>query len=97
MLPTRQSVIEAMKKYNAIGREAFFKKVHAGREKAHYVLYHGKLYPLKAIWATAHRPPIFTKIFNTTDGVKGMRALGFEPVVEKVAELFEEGERMLRR
>ena len=96
MVPDRASVVTAVKKYRTIGREEFFHQVHAGKEKAHYLFYENELYPLKAIWAAANKPPIPTRDFNTTEARKGMRGLGFETVVQEVAELFEEGERMLK-
>ena len=65
--------------------------------KAHYLLYNDELYPLKAIWASAHKPAIHTREFNTTDARKGLEALGFTTYVNPgLAHQYFEGKRIIK-
>jgi hypothetical protein len=34
-------------------------------------------YPVKAVWAAAHNPPIHTKTLSTSEALKGLERLGF--------------------
>jgi hypothetical protein len=80
-LPTVRSVQQRMAEARRLGRQSFL-NVHAnGRGSDNwYVLLDKVYYDIKALWASAHKPPIATTSFQTNDAVKGFEALGFEVV-----------------
>ena len=79
MQPTHASVLESFAECDAIGEDGFVEKYAGGRRpKSHYIIHEGKHYPLKAIWAAAHRPTIVTREFDTDKARRGFAALGFD-------------------
>jgi len=76
--PDILSVLHRLAEYRAIGDSLFLQRYASGRKpKAHYFAYEGRLYPVKAVWAAAHNPPIQTRTFRTTEALKGLQRLGF--------------------
>jgi predicted HNH restriction endonuclease len=68
-----------MSKHDKMGYSAFLGEYANHRApKAHFLRYSRELYPVKALWAAAHRPAIHTRDFNTYHAVRGLRALGFD-------------------
>ena len=98
MEPNRTSVENAANEYLRIGPEEFLGRYSGGRPpRAHYLRLNDMLFPLKALWAAAHRPPIHTRTFQTYKAHRGLSRLGFNDFVEgSAAEQYEEGERSLR-
>ena len=56
MDPNRQTVEEAINECREIGVDGFLEKYSGGQPRTHYLRHAGDLFPLKAIWAAAHRP-----------------------------------------
>lgn len=80
-LPTRGSIERRMREAHRIGRKAFLTRHANGRGSDNwYVDQDGVHYDIKALWASAHRPPIATTLFQTYDAVAGFKALGYVPV-----------------
>jgi hypothetical protein len=79
MQPNSPSVLESFSECKTMGEDAFLEKYASGtRPRAHYVVYEGYHFPLKAIWAASHRPPIRTRDFRTGDARKGLEAMGYD-------------------
>jgi len=77
--PDRETVEARIKEYDDIGIEEFLRLYANGRgAKAHRVLFNGRLYDAKALWASARRPPIRPPSFNTKYARSGLRELGFQ-------------------
>jgi hypothetical protein len=61
-----------------LGDEAFLEKYASGHQPlGHYLIHEDKHYPMKAVWAAAHRPAIQTRDFKTGAARRGLKALGF--------------------
>ena len=72
------SVLTKLAEYRAIGEALFLERYASGRRpKAHYLVYEGRHYPVKAVWAAAHNPPIHTRTFRTAEALAGLAGLGF--------------------
>jgi hypothetical protein len=79
MHPNGASILESVAECEELGEDAFLEKYASGREpRTYYLVYEGKRYPLKAVWAGAHRPTIHTREFNTDEAKRGLAALGFD-------------------
>ena len=79
--PTRQSVTRAMREFERVGSDTFLSVYSASRPpRGHYIEHEGKRYPLKALWAAANDPPIFTREFQTAEARRGFIEIGFSPV-----------------
>jgi hypothetical protein len=82
------SCLAKLAEYRAIGEDLFLARYASGRKpKAHYFAYGGRQYPVKAIWAAAHKPPIHTRTFRTGEALAGLAALGFLVEVQPVQRL----------
>lgn len=93
--PTVASVKQAMREYRRIGPDDFY-RIYSNhrRPKSWFVEYKGNVFPVKAVWAAAHRPPAHTRDFQTANARCGLKALGFKDFVSAdLAEQFYEGER----
>ena len=79
MQPDKGSVLESIEECRTIGDRAFLKK-HASERppRTYYLVFEGRCYPLKAIWAGAYCPPIHTRDFDTDEARTGLAALGFK-------------------
>jgi hypothetical protein len=76
--PDVNSVLTRLAEYRAIGEDLFLCRYASGRRpKAHYFVYEGRQYPVKAVWAAAHNPPIHSRTFRTGEALAGLAALGF--------------------
>jgi predicted restriction endonuclease len=97
MQPDRTTVLRRIREC-ASDADEFFEKYSSGRTpKAHYLLHKGELYPLKAVWAAAHRPSIHTRDTHTADARRGLRALGFTTYVDAdLADQYFEGKRIIK-
>jgi hypothetical protein len=72
------SILTKLAEYRTIGEALFLERYASGRRpKAHYFLYEGRYYPVKAVWAAAHKPSIHTRTFRTGEALAGLAALGF--------------------
>jgi len=72
------SVITKLAEYRTIGEALFLERYASGRRpKARYFTYEGRLYPAKAVWGAAHKPPIPTRTFRTGEALAGLAVLGF--------------------
>jgi hypothetical protein len=81
--PVKTSVLERLREHDIIGQREFLDRYSSGRSpRAHYLQYGGKLYPLKAVWAAAHRPPVHTRDFTTPEARRGLEELGFDEFFE---------------
>jgi hypothetical protein len=79
MHPNQASVIESLDEFRMTGENAFLGKYAGGaRPKTYYLVHEGKHYPLKAIWAAAHRPTTLTRTFTTERARRGFAQLGFD-------------------
>lgn len=82
--PTRNSVLDAMDEYSRIGDAAFLKKYTSGRSpKSHYLEHGSTFYPLKALWAAAHKPPVHARSFITFEARRKLAKLGFDGAVQR--------------
>jgi len=76
--PTQISVLESLEECRRLGDEAFLEKDATGHQPlGHYLIHEDKRYPMKAVWAAAHRPTIHTRDFKTGAARRGLMALGF--------------------
>ena len=76
--PTQASVLESPEECRRLGDGAFLKKYASGHQPlGHYLIHEDKHYPMKAVWAAAHRPGIQTRDFKTGAARRGLMALGF--------------------
>jgi len=79
--PTLRTIEQRMREARRIGRQAFLVRHANGRGSDNWYLDHeGVQYDIKALWASAHRPPVAPASFQTYDAVAGFKALDFEPV-----------------
>jgi hypothetical protein len=64
---------------NAAGLEMrrFLRNMRGHQPRGHYLIHEDKRYPMKAVWAAAHRPTIQTRDFKTGAARRGLMALGF--------------------
>jgi hypothetical protein len=84
MQPNHTSVLESLAECQTIGEDVFLEKYASGvKPRAHYVLHGGAQFPLKAIWAAAHRPFVHTREFKTGDARKGLETLSFTCIPQK--------------
>ena len=75
---TKADILNCLAEFEQIGEQAFLEKYAAGRGSVTTWLIHdGADYPIKAIWAAAHQPPIRPRSFKTNDCVPQIRAMGF--------------------
>jgi hypothetical protein len=57
---------------------AFLEKYASGHQPlGHYLIHEDKRYPMKAVWAAAHRSTIHTRDFKIGAARRGLMALGF--------------------
>jgi hypothetical protein len=64
--PTQTSVLESLEECRSLGDEAFLAKYASGHQPlGHYLIHEDRRYPMKAVWAAAHRPTIQTRDFKT--------------------------------
>jgi hypothetical protein len=83
MRPVRASVLERLREYDVIGQREFLDRYSSGRPpRAHYLQYGERLYPLKAVWAAAHRPPVHTRDITALEARRGLEELGFDEFIE---------------
>lgn len=76
--PDQQSVLQAIEEFKRVNEMEFLKRHSSGaRPRKFYLSYEGERFPLKAIWAAAHQPPIHTRAFTTNEAKAGFRKLGF--------------------
>src|SRR6266702_2439762 len=72
--PTQTSVLESLEECHRLGDEAFHEKYASGHQPlGHYLIHEDKRYPMKAVWAAAHRPTIHTRDFKTGAARRGTR------------------------
>jgi hypothetical protein len=77
--PNKTSVLERLDECRRIGEQEFLNQYASGRApRAHYLIHEGKRYPLKAVWAASHQPPIHTRDFKTGVAQRGLKRLGFD-------------------
>lgn len=77
--PTRQSVLRAMREFWKIGEKEFLQKYTRGRAPdSRYLLYKDERYPLKALLAASHTPPVKASSFNSNQASYRLRDLGFD-------------------
>jgi hypothetical protein len=79
--PTPRTIEQRMREARRIGRKAFLARYANGRGSDNWYLDHeGVHYDIKALWASAHRPPVSPASFQTYDAVAGFKTLGFAPL-----------------
>jgi hypothetical protein len=79
--PTLRTIGQRMREARHIGRKAFLVRHANGRGSSNWYLDHeGVQYDIKALWASAHRPPVAPTSFQTYDAVAGFKAFDFSPV-----------------
>ena len=95
MEPTRETVLKTMSYFDVVGEKAFLNEFANGRGAIrHYVSQADELYPVKAIWAASHNPPVTTDVIHTHGAIKGLKELGFSTIIDgETAEVFFEGKR----
>jgi hypothetical protein len=95
--PTTSSVHARLKEYKRIGQQEFLEKYAKGfRAKKYYIIYDYELCDMKAVWASAHTPPIDTQMFGPPVALMALPKLGFACVNTKLAEQFTEGKKRFR-
>lgn len=83
MNPTPSLVRKAMRECLKIGTEAFLGKYTKGFPPHYMYLRHdGVVYPLKALWAAAHKPAVSARTFNSVQARNGLKKLGFLDAVK---------------
>jgi len=79
MYPDWSSVVESIEEFKKLGEDAFLEKYAGGRRpRTYYLVHEGERFPLKAVWAGAHRPTTLTREFDTDAARRGLRSLGFD-------------------
>lgn len=92
MNPTRNSILVRMAEHDQIGSDAFLRKYANSRPpKRHFVYNDNKLYPLKALYAAAHRPATPPMEFNTYFARKSFEKMKFECIIDDDAKIYIEG------
>ena len=77
--PDAKSILRSLNECKELGREAFLVKHASGHHPhTHYVRFGDEDFPLKAIWAAAHTPPVHTREFKTGDAKRGLKRFGYE-------------------
>ncbi|WP_074128764.1 hypothetical protein [Bradyrhizobium sp. NAS96.2] len=77
-IPSQHSILQAIEEFKRVKEGEFLKRHSSGaRPRKVYLNYGGERFPLKAIWAAAHQPPVHTRIFTTNVAKAGFRKLGF--------------------
>jgi HNH endonuclease len=95
--PNKSSVLRAIREFHSIGEDEFLDQYSSGRSpRAYYLFYEDSLYPLKAIWAAAHRPAIQTREFIPGDARRGFESLGFTTIIAEEAWRYKEGARQVK-
>lgn len=101
--PTRRTLGSAIRAFDAhrqAGTVADFYRVYSRGQppKEWYFAYGEEQYPVKAIWAAAHRPAVQSREFNTRDARRGLASLGimFIEKDEDAVREYIEGERRVR-
>lgn len=75
---TKADILERISEFELVGEKAFLKKYAAGRGSVTtWIVHEGAEYPIKAIWAAAHRPPIRPRSFKTNDCEPQIQSMGF--------------------
>ncbi|OCJ59490.1 hypothetical protein A6U94_21890 [Agrobacterium tumefaciens] len=70
--------MRAMQEFQRVGMTAFLSKYTNGFPPHYLFLRHeGEIYPLKALWAAAHRSATSARTFNSVQARNGLRKLGF--------------------
>lgn len=79
--PTEKTIDQRMREARRIGRRSFLLKYANGRGSDNWYLHEkGALFDIKALWASAHRPPIPPRSFQTHNAVTGFKELGYQAV-----------------
>lgn len=77
--PTKKTVLRAIREFLRIGEKEFLQKYTRGRApESRYLLYNGERYPLKALFAASHTPPVRASLFNSNQASYRFRDLGFD-------------------
>ena len=75
----KSDILRSISEFDQIGEAAFLQKYASGRGSVTtWIVHRGKEYPIKAIWAASHQPPIPTRSFNTKYSEPPIRAMGFK-------------------
>lgn len=75
---SKADILDRISEFEIVGEKAFLKKYAAGRGSVTtWIVHKGAEYPIKAIWAAAHRPPIRPRSFKTNDCEPQVRSMGF--------------------
>jgi hypothetical protein len=73
--PTQTSVLESLEECRRLGDEAFLEKYATGHQPlGHYLIHEDKRYPMKAVWAAAHRHSHAR--FQDRRSTKGVEGIG---------------------
>lgn len=82
--PTATSVNRAMSEMQEISSAQFLAKYANGRApRSHYLLIDGWHFPIKALWAAAHVPPVSPRSFHLRGAKAGLESLGFDRFVQR--------------
>src|SRR6185295_1139329 len=83
MAPDKITISKSVALCRSLGESAFLEMFASGRHPhSYYLEYEDAYFPLKAIWAAAHRPPIHNRDFTTQEARAGLARLGFTKVVQ---------------
>lgn len=75
----KSDITQRLAEFDQIGESAFLRKYAAGRGSVTtWMIHNGKEYPIKAIWASAHYPPIAPRSFKTNDCEGPIQSMGFD-------------------
>ena len=80
-MPSKADVLRQIEECRELGEPAFLKKYANGRGSVTtWIEFGGKEYPIKAIWASAHTPPVLPRSFKTNDAEPELKRLGFNVI-----------------
>ncbi|MCC6478436.1 HNH endonuclease [Sphingorhabdus sp.] len=75
----KSDILQRISEFDQMGETAFLQKYAGGRGSVTtWIVHEGNEYPIKAIWASAHQPPIAPRSFKTNDCEPQIRAMGFK-------------------
>jgi 5-methylcytosine-specific restriction enzyme A len=78
---SKASILASLEEFNVLGEAAFLKKYAGGHGSRNtWIRYSGRDYPIKAIWSSAHNPPLPTQEFTTHMAKRPLRQMGFHIV-----------------
>lgn len=80
-MPTRKTLLQAMDEFREIDEKEFYRRYNRRRSRSRYLRHDGVDYPVKVLWASAHRPALEGRMQETGAIERQLAALGFNEFV----------------